>query len=211
MTGQRLHHDLFLIAHDKSGKPLAHRSATSLALAGAVLIDLVLAGRVSLTGGPAVVVGRSATGDAVTDGLLTLIAGDRLGHDAPYWIRTLAEQDVHDRTREALVAAGLLVPVTRRRLGMLPYLRHEPADIALLVRASAGVRSAAEGRKSPDARSAALCGLMAVLQIERALYLGLPSLNERLRALATGHSPLVKELIGMVDTLVGEAAVAVYR
>ncbi|MEV4219120.1 GPP34 family phosphoprotein [Nonomuraea sp. NPDC049725] len=210
MTRQPLHHDLFLIAHDKSGKPLAHRSATSLALAGAVLIDLVLAEHVSVAAGSAAVTGRAATGDAVADDLLNAIAADRIGHDPPYWVRSLAE-NVYDRTRDALTAAGLLVPVTRRRLGMLPYVRHEPSDIALLVRASAGVRSAAEGRKSPDARSAALCGLVAVLQIEAALYLGLPSLNERLRALATGHSPLVKELVGMVDTLVQEAAVAVYR
>ncbi|NUP76245.1 MAG: GPP34 family phosphoprotein [Nonomuraea sp.] len=212
MTPTPLHQELFLIAHDQSGKPLVHQHSMALGLAGAVLLDLALSERVTLVRGRVEVADHTPFGDPVVDSLIPMIVRDRADRDARFWIKKLAE-DVHDRTRQSLVGAGVLVMVTRRRLGMLPYTRYQLADIASVVRASAGVRSAVEGWKQPDGRGAALCGLVGALRVEAELYLDQPSarLIERLRAIASEHSPVVKEIVSLVDTMLGEAAVAVFR
>ncbi|MFD0478924.1 hypothetical protein ACFQ0B_70145 [Nonomuraea thailandensis] len=75
------------------------------------------------------------------------------------------------------------------------------------------MRSAVEGWKPPDARCAGLCGLVAVLRLESELYLDQPGnqLVARLREIAAAAGPPVAELVEIVDTLVAEAALAVYR
>lgn len=207
-----LHQDLYLIAHNEAGKLLTHQSSISLGLAGAVLMELALRGRVAVGRGRVVVTDGTGVGDEMLDGLLALLARDRDGGDLRFWIRKTAE-NVYGRTREALVAAGALNAVIKRRLGLLPYVRHQLADITWVVRASSEVRSAAAGAKEPDERCAALCGLVAVLRVESELYLGQPSsrLVPRLRAIADERSPVVRELVGVVDALIDEAALAVYR
>ncbi|MEO3868538.1 GPP34 family phosphoprotein [Nonomuraea sp. B12E4] len=205
-----LHHDLYLIAHDQSGKPLIHQSSMELGLTGAVLLDATLGGQAVVVKGRAAARGHVRTGDTIADGLTGLLAR------APVDVRTLikrASAGMYERVRDALVTSGVLVRVSGRRLGMLPYTRYRPADIASVVRASACVRSAVEGWKPPDARCAALCGLVAVLRVEKELYLDQPAsrLVGRLRQIAADGSPAIGEVTTVVDTLVGEAAVAVYR
>ncbi|MER7506590.1 GPP34 family phosphoprotein [Nonomuraea pusilla] len=215
--GLALHEELYLIAHDQSGKPAVHQTSMALGLAGAALLELALSGRVALEDGRAAAVPaappRPGPGDGgVADGLLALIQRDGARRDARLWIKKTAE-DVYPRTRDGLVSAGVLARVTGRRLGMLPRTRYQVTDLAYVVRASYGVRSAVEGWKEPDARAAALCGLVGALRVEGELYLDQPSaqLVGRLRAIAEASSPAVRDVVAAVDAFIGEAAVAVYR
>ncbi|MGW0807348.1 GOLPH3/VPS74 family protein [Nonomuraea sp. NPDC002799] len=208
-----LHQDLYLLAHGQSGKPLIHPSSLALGLAGAVLLELGLSGFVTVGGSKVAAAARSApTGDAIADDLVALIRRGPAAMDTRALIKRVAD-GLNDRTRELLLATGVLVRVSGRRLGLVPYTRYEPAEISSIVRASSGVRSAVEGWKHPDARSAALGGLVAVLRLEEELYLDLPAsrLIGRLREIAATAGPVVGELVATVDTLVAEAAVAVYR
>ncbi|MEV0614075.1 GPP34 family phosphoprotein [Nonomuraea sp. NPDC050404] len=209
MSSLPLHQDLYLIAHDQAGKPLVHASSLAVGLAGAALLDLLLAGHVKV-GSAGLTAEGQAIGDAVADGLLAMAAA---GPDPRSLLKQASMGDVYGRVREGLLGSGVLVRVSRRRMGMLPYTRYELADIASIVRASSGVRSAVEGWKTPDARCAGLCGLVAVLRLESQLYLDQPAarLVTRLREIAAAAAPPVGRLVETVDTLVGEAAVAVYR
>ncbi|MCK2220095.1 GPP34 family phosphoprotein [Actinomadura sp. ATCC 31491] len=212
-----LHQDLYLIAHDQSGKLLVHPASMGLGLAGAAMLELALAGRVAVARGrvAASVPSRPAAdpADAADDfsgDLLALVTRE------PGDVRTPVKKAAgaaYERTREALVAAGVLRRTTKRVMGLLPTTRYLIADIASVVRASSGARSAVEGWRQPDARCAALCGLVAALRLEEELYLDQPSgrLAARLREIAREGSREVAELVGVVETLVGEAAVAVYR
>ncbi|MEW9548170.1 GPP34 family phosphoprotein [Nonomuraea sp. NPDC050783] len=211
MDSLPLYQDLYLLAHDQSGKLLVHPSSMALGLAGAALLELALDGRVAVARGR---VAASATarrsGDAFTDDLLALVAGEPGDVRAPI---KKAAGNAYERTREALLASGVLVRTTKRMMGLLPTTRYLLADIASVVRASSGARSAVEGWRQPDARCAALCGLVAVLRLEEELYLDQPSahLLGRLREIARDSSREVAELVGVVEALVGEAAVAIYR
>lgn len=207
-----LYQDLYLIAHDQAGKPLINQPSLSLGLAGAVLLDLALTGRLDITHGRLAVYDRNPIGDMVADSLVPLILRDRTNRDTRFWIRKVAE-DIYDRTCGGLVAAGVLTRVTRRRMGVMSQTRYPPTDVAPLVRARSGVRNAVEAVEQPDARCAALCGLVGVLRVEAALHLAQPSsqLVGRLRSIAREYPRPVNEVIGMVETLISEAAVALYR
>ncbi|GAA2307708.1 hypothetical protein GCM10010149_67130 [Nonomuraea roseoviolacea subsp. roseoviolacea] len=207
-----LHQDLYLIAHTEAGKLLTHQSSLALGLAGAVLAELILADRVAVVQGRVTVFERGLTGDPIADAMVGRIPRDRDHEDVKFWIKTAAK-DIYERTRDDLVAKGVLAPVTKRRMGMLPYLRYQLTDITWAVRASSGVRAAAESWKEPDTRCAVLCGLVSVLRVEAELYLNQPAgrLIERLRAIADADSPEAKLVVDLVDTLVAEAAIAIYR
>jgi hypothetical protein len=202
-----LRQELYLIAHDPSGKPLVHQSSMALGLGGAVLLDLALNGRVAPTGGRASVTDRTPIGDEVADDLLTLISLER---DLTFWIKKVAE-DVYERTRTGLVDAGVLDRVTKGRV--LTRTRYPVSDLAWVVRATSGVRAAVEGWKEPDARRAALCGLVGVLRVDSELYLGQSSseLVGRLLTIARESTPEVRDLVGLVEAIIAEAALAVYR
>ncbi|MEV4092301.1 GOLPH3/VPS74 family protein [Streptosporangium saharense] len=212
MNGLPLPQELYLIAHEQSGRPLAHPSSMALGLAGAALLELVVGERVTVSGGRGALADDTPLGDAVVDGFLPMIRQDRSGGDVRTWIKQAAG-NVYRHTQASLVTAGALTQVTRRRMGLISQTRHEITDMAWVVRACSGVRAAAEGREPPDARCAALCGLVGVLEVDAALYLGQPSgqLVVRLRAIAAEHSPMIKEVVGIVETLTREAAIAVYR
>ncbi|WP_433414693.1 GOLPH3/VPS74 family protein [Microtetraspora malaysiensis] len=212
MNRPPLHHDLYLIAHDQTGKPLIHLSSLGVGLAGAVLLDLALSGHLEITQGRLAVYDRSPTGDMIADSLIPVILKDRDNRDTKFWLKKVAE-DVYDRACGGLVAAGVLTRVTRRRMGVMSQTRYEPADVAPVVRARAGVRGAVEAGEQPDARCAALCGLVGVLRLESALHLAQPSgpLVNRLRAIAREYPRPVNEVIGVVETLISENAIAMYR
>ncbi|MFC0864240.1 GPP34 family phosphoprotein [Sphaerimonospora cavernae] len=207
-----LHQELYLIAHDDDGKALIQQPSLRLGLAGAVLLDLTLSGRLSVTQGQLAVYDRTPIGDTVADSLIPAILNDRANRDLKIWIKQIAE-DIYDRTCGSLIAAGVLTKVNKRRLGMLAQTRYQPVNTTAAVRARAGVRAAADRREEPDAHCAALCGLVGVLHLESVLYIDQPSsqLIGRLRTIAGEYSRSVQEIVATVDLLLGEAAVAVYR
>jgi hypothetical protein len=206
-----LHHDLYLIAHGQSGRPLIPRSSLALGLAAAALLELALDDRVAIARGRVAVSGPAVrTGDAVADHLLALVAGTP--GDVRWPIRKAAE-DAYAHTREALVASGVMVRTRQRRIGMLPYTRYRPAALASVLRASAGVRTVVEGWRPPDTRCAAMCGLIAVLRLEKELCLDeTPSrLVARLREIAGTGSREITQVIGVVETLVTKAPTPINR
>ncbi|WP_203708832.1 GOLPH3/VPS74 family protein, partial [Asanoa iriomotensis] len=69
----RLREELFLLGFDNAGKPAVHPDSLDIGVAGARLVELVLAGRVAVTGGRLGVIGIAPTGDADDDKLLAAI------------------------------------------------------------------------------------------------------------------------------------------
>jgi len=206
-----LHHDLYLIAHGQSGRPVIPRSSIALGLAGAALLELALDDRVAIARGRVALSGPAGeTGDAVADRLLALIAGAPGDVISPI---VTASEGAYRHTREALVAGGVVLRLTRRRLGVLPRTRYRPAGIAPVLRASSGVRSVVQGWREPDTRCAALCGLMAVLRLEEELHLdeSRSLLADRLRKIADTGSREITQVVSVVETLVAKAAIPIRR
>ncbi|OKI46054.1 GOLPH3/VPS74 family protein [Micromonospora sp. CB01531] len=217
-----LRDELFLLGHnDDTGQPHIHRQALALGLAGAVLIDLFLAGRIVLDlndGRPA---GErwlrlrtdQPVGDLIAD---TAIAAIRHGRTAPpvkAFLRGFSP-DLYERTRAGLVAAGILRHGTRRRLGGLARTdTYLATDTKWAVVARARLRYVAQGREQPDNHTAALAGLVATLGLTTHLYLDddTATLTTRLKSIAEQHHRSVRDITATVDAAVGDLATATYR
>jgi hypothetical protein len=122
--------------------------------------------------------------------------------------------DLYERTRAGLVAAGILRHRTHRRLGGLTRTdTYLATDSKWAVVARARLRYLAAGREQPDNHTAALAGLVAVLGLATHLYLDddTVTLTERLTAIADQHHRPVRDLTAAVDAAIGDLATAAYR
>ncbi|WP_330440449.1 GPP34 family phosphoprotein [Micromonospora sp. NBC_00821] len=216
-----LRDELFLLGHDDdTGHPHVHRQTLALGLAGAVLIDLYLAGRVTLDPNDDT---RPAShhrihpyvdrlvGDLIADAAIATV---RHAHPPLRgWLRGFSD-DLYDRTRAGLVAGGILRHHTRRRLGGLvrtdTYLA---TDSKWAVIARSRLRYLAAGREQPDNHTAALAGLVADLGLTSHLYLDddTTTLTTRLKAIAGQHYQPVRDITAAVDAAVGDLTTAAYR
>ncbi|GIF13650.1 GOLPH3/VPS74 family protein [Actinoplanes teichomyceticus] len=163
----------FLLAHDETRhmRPRLHLPALAAGLAGATVMDLLIAGRVAVASGAVHPdrFQRDLTGDPVTDDALALILQVVPAPPLPELIRTVAP-GVYERTAAALIHKGVLVqgPPRRWRRGR----GYEIADegIVVRIRAKAGYRIA--GRDAPSPGADCLCALVAALGLHRALMRG---------------------------------------
>ncbi len=217
-----LRDELFLLGHnDDTGQPHIHRQALALGLAGAVLIDLFLAGRIVLDPNDDRPAGDrwlrlhtdQMIGDLIAD---TAIASIRHGRTAPpvrVFLRGFAD-DLYERTRAGLVAAGILRQATRRRLGGLARTdTYLATDTKWAVVARARLRYLAQGRDQPDNHTAALAGLVATLGLTTHLYLNDDgtAVTAYLKAIADQHHRSVRDITAAIDAAVGDLATAAYR
>jgi Golgi phosphoprotein 3 (GPP34) len=205
-----LHQELFLFAHDQRGTPAIHLPSLCAGLAGAALIDLALTERVGVLSGRIIVQRNQLGGEPVTDAILTQLAGHAGPRELGGWLRALAAT-IYERATGCLVAGGLLARTTRGRWRGTGTYR--PFDTTYASIACARMRWATYGHERPDPQCAALCGLTAVLRLERGLHLDAPTgdILARLRDLSRWHYPAGEGVIGAVEALVGETAVSVYR
>ncbi|MFF4879472.1 GPP34 family phosphoprotein [Micromonospora sp. NPDC000668] len=218
-----LRDELFLLGHDDdTGQPHVHRQTLALGMAGAVLIDLFLAGRVTLgsneTTRPAPVAHLRLrldrpVGDLIAD---TALASIRYAHPTATvkpWLRGSAD-DLYERTRAGLLAAGILHHHARRRLaGLIRADTYLPTDTKWTVVPRARLRYLAAGREPPNDHTAALAGLVAVLGLTPHLYLDedTTALTARLKTVADQHYRQVRDITAAVDAAVGDLTTAAYR
>ena len=119
---------VLLLLDDKSGEfvPVPAWSR-KCALAGAVLMDLALRGRIDTDLRTLVVVDRSPVGDDLLDPVLATIVAEEATHDARHWVERVAEEQ-SDRIRSQalarLVARGILESEGGRLLFVLRTRRY---------------------------------------------------------------------------------------
>ncbi|MEV6525507.1 GPP34 family phosphoprotein [Longispora sp. NPDC051575] len=200
--------DLYLLAHSSEGKPYIHMPSLSVGLATAVLIDLMLAGRIGVSEGKVIGYERRPTGLAVADSALGAIFSVA-NHPPNYWLRAVAS-DSHDRISGALTAAGLLRKVQTRRLGLVPVTRIQPVDPELAVRVRARLRYALRGQDEVPVADAALCAVVGILGLESRVFLdGLPA--GHLAAVSAALHPMLRAILSAAEHEIAQAAMSAYR
>jgi len=152
--------EIVLLTLDEAGRPIGRRGlAADFALAGAVLMELSLAGRIDTDGARLHVVSTEPTGDAVLDAGLAQLAGQRDSRGAIVLL-TREESGLRAAVLAGLVARGLLRRVEGRFLLVFPerrFLKPEERPEAREVQARL-VRAVA-GDELPEPREALLLGL----------------------------------------------------
>ena len=237
-----LHAELYLLAHDDdSGALLINEQALAFGLAGALLLELSLKGYVAVgyvyhdfdrewqpRQGRLTVCRPGRTESALLDAALAAVEqtvrAQRNGDQLRTWLREFAATDLYERVRAAMVTVGLLQRTERRRLGGLVKTEtHLPVHYGYAVRARAHIRDAVRyhtqrGRircAAPDDECAALCGLIAALELSEFLYDGslcTRDLTQWLWHVVTKHeNPSVTAVVQAVDAGRGDLAVAAMR
>jgi hypothetical protein len=153
---------LLLMLDDESGV-LHERAAPSAeyALAGAVLAELVLAGRIEAGPGILRVVDATPTGDALEDGVLARIAAAKQPMDTKHWVETLGTDA--ESYREALFARLVSKGILRAEEGRFLWVFHERRYPEISGReereAKARIMAVLFGEAAPAPRDALLVGL----------------------------------------------------
>jgi Golgi phosphoprotein 3 (GPP34) len=106
----------FLIAHeDRTGRSRLHPRATGLGLAGALIGELILEGRIGVADGDLIILDRHPPTDALAHDILDLLIAQSRHREVRTWLAFLS-QDAAARVGERLMRLGAVEPVVRRRM-----------------------------------------------------------------------------------------------
>jgi hypothetical protein len=206
MRSLSLRDDLFLLAHDDAGKVAIPEAHVGAGLAGATLIELLLANRVAVGDGRLHVLDRSPTGDDEIDATVAAIEANTAPVGPRAWVSWISHS-AYERQAEALAAAGVVRRVTGRRFGLVPVSRCVASNPEDLVRVRSRVRFSVHGRELPDEPTAALCGLVRVLRLEASLLLSTPrsDLLLALERVAAASETTIRQVTNAVDSVITAA------
>ena len=155
----RLADDLYLLAHHEvTGKPHLQPRAAGLGLAGALLAELMLSGKIYLRPGRIIVADRSPPRDGLAQSVLRLVVSEPGQLAARDWLLFLARTTAEDVALR-LEQSGYLTRISPRR----PWRgeRWIPVDSDCAFAPLLRVKSALDSSQPVTAQNAALAGLAA--------------------------------------------------
>ncbi|MFJ9074958.1 GPP34 family phosphoprotein [Streptomyces sp. NPDC102278] len=170
--GITLAEEIMLLSLDDESGAAKQREATGWAVAGGILLELVLAGRVSVTGKYLDTTDATPTGQPLLDTRLRLIETWTRGRNR----RRVTDWLTKDHTKavgaalESLRDRGVVLETHHKVLGVFPTRRHPEADgsveRALRDRLDAVVLAGAD----PDERTAGLIALIHSAKLGRLVF-----------------------------------------
>ncbi|MEW2135062.1 GPP34 family phosphoprotein [Streptomyces sp. NPDC005409] len=152
---------MLLCLDEESGVP-RQRQAAGWAAAGGILLELVMAERVSVSGIYLELGDTTPTGDPLLDSRIVLIGAWLRGRSkgrVTDWL-TKDHTKVVDAALEGLTARGLVVAQARQSLGLFPQRRYAQADGAVERALRQRLSAAVLGDAEPDERTAGLIALL---------------------------------------------------
>ncbi len=166
---------LLLLTDDVSGKLQVKKYPLNMALAGAVLADLMLSQRISIKvaglnywDAQITVVNDSSTGDPILDTGLQRISPLQPG-DPRHYLSKVA-QDLHEEILEHLVQHGVLRVNKRKTFGIISSQTWTAVRPELKQETREGLRSVLKGQSEPSPEQLALIALLyAVDQVRQVL------------------------------------------
>jgi hypothetical protein len=162
---------LLLLYDDESGKPITGNPGLDYSLAGAVLIELTLLGKVDIAaaGDGAVKEGRlkvldtSSTGDAILDKRLAILA-EKSGQKPKNLMNKLSKQ-LRNEVLARLAERGILEADKDKVLGLFPVTRWPAKDARHEADVRTALGSVLKLGTQPDERTAALIALLNALNV----------------------------------------------
>ena len=178
---------MLLLAHDIRGKCRIAPAAMDCGVAGAVLSELDLAGRVRLDGRVLAIVDGPSTGDPILDDLVTEIAASP--RTSSEWVTGLRGSGLTERLVARMVERGQVEVDHHRSYGLFAETWYPVRDIVALWEAHQRVVDAATKRVTPDRRTLALGALAEAAGLSKVLFATSGDwrvLGERIRAITAG-------------------------
>jgi hypothetical protein len=205
--------ELFLVGHDDySGKCLVNNAVLGCGLAGAVLIELLLAGRIALADGRIVVRDSRPYAERVTDAALTEMLKRRDSFPPRSWVEYLCG-NVHEIVAERLEAAGMIRREQTRGLSLRAVVRYPAVDAVEAASPRVRLRYMLDQGHSLDMPTALLAALVRACELEDVLLL--QATRQQVRDLLTRIvevlPPDLRAVVNAVDAAVAAVALTVRR
>jgi plasmid stability protein len=182
MTSVALADELLLLAYDdQTGRCSVSLIALDLGMAAAVLLDLVLRGRVEVADRMLVPVNPSPTGHETNDEVLHRICAER-PQPAAFWLQRL-RHNLRQHVLESLIAQGVIRDEDETAWDVLRVHRYPMINASAEKEARTRLSAALAGDGTPDERTAALAALVAAVRME-------PTLGLTGAAVAKAHQQL---------------------
>jgi len=161
---------LLLLYDDETGKPITGSPGLDYSLAGAVLIELTLLGKIDITTaadgvkpGRLKVLDPRPTGDTILDERLAFIT-DKPGKRPKDQIGRLSKK-LRDQLLRQLAGRGVLQEDEGKVLGLFPVTRWPAKDARHEGEVRAALESALKVGTTPDQRTGALIALLSALNV----------------------------------------------
>ena len=166
MTTLRLAEEIMLLLLDDAGGKSVEVPPPSFegVMAGAVLMDLALEGRIDTDPERLFVIDGSPLGDDLLDTTLARIVQSAEMHDACYWIKTIAGHaiEIRDRSLTRLVERGILRRNEGRFMWVFRARRFAIVDARTVQEAKHRIMGVLFSDQIPDARDIVLISLSSV-------------------------------------------------
>ncbi|MEP7178969.1 MAG: GPP34 family phosphoprotein [Pseudonocardiales bacterium] len=152
--------ELLLMAYDgETGKASAGSAELDCGLAGAVLLELTLAGRIDVVDGKISVLDAAPTGEQVTDIVLQRISTEGRSRKPQWWVGKLRSK-IRPAVLARLTERGVLRHAEHKVMGLFPVQRYPAVDSAVQTAARTRLDMAVVKGVQPDPRTAALASLL---------------------------------------------------
>lgn len=178
---------VLLALDDVTGAPLPLPvTALGHGLAGAVIADLAMAGKVDTDAKQLTVLDSSPTGDPLLDPWLAIIAADPQPRPVTHWLALLSDRqkEIETPALERLIARGILKRQDKKILWVIGLRRYPTVDGTERAEVRTRLGALIHGDDLPDPRDAILLSLLAGCRLTDRIF-GAPEFAAREDRLAT--------------------------
>ncbi|MEV4581788.1 GPP34 family phosphoprotein [Nonomuraea jabiensis] len=176
--------ELLLLAYnDEKGTQLVSGTQLDPALAGALLAELAVNGRLELSDKKVAVKDPSPLGDPELDATLARIAEEGKERKPAWWVQRLQSGKLRKRLLTRLAESGVLSEQRGKVLGVFPTTRWPEANPEVEAAVRDRVISALAGA-DPDARTAVLIAIAHAAKLDRKAFPG--ASKQRVKEIAEG-------------------------
>lgn len=183
--------EIMLLSLDDESGAAKERTAAAWAVAGGILLDLALAGRVSVADKALRTVDPTPTGVPLLDGRLRTItdwSAKRRSAKVTAWL-TKDRSKAPRATLDSLVSRGLVTEQRHHALGLFPVRRYPEADASVERELRGRLSGAVLGDGRPDDRTAGLIALLHGAKLHRIAFPDVPpkTVEDRMAKIADGQ------------------------
>ncbi|GLX02208.1 hypothetical protein Misp02_62940 [Microtetraspora sp. NBRC 16547] len=198
---------LLLAYREDTGKPQIGSVELDAAVAGAILAELAVNGRIDLDGKKVVAKDATPLGDEELDAALARIAGDARERKPEWWVGKLDSRKLRGRLLSRLAGRGVLSEEQTRILGIFPSTRYPELDPAPEREIRQRVESVLGGA-DPDERTAVLIAVLHAAKLDRKAFPDAP--RKRFKEIAEGEwaGAAVKKTIASIHAAVMTVTIA---
>ncbi len=206
--------DFVLLAYADDGTPETDSTRLDNGAGGALLLELALDERVVVEDEKVIVRDPAPTGDAQVDAALAAVAADRRPRTAGHWVQQFAGS-ARPEALDALVERGVLQRKKGKVLLVFPRTTYPapggvepPAESQTRAR----LRAAVAGAGPVEPRTASLCALIAVTDLDRKVFADLDREHVKARLAKIGEgqwaADAIRKTIEQIETAITAAVIA---